>query len=80
MNIELPWAGKPDFINGAGIKWWLDKPTTKYAKNKLKNATVWIVQEPNGYITRLLLIEKDIVAEHQTLEGMACEIDILAIA
>lgn len=72
--------GKPQFINKDGVKWWFDKSTTDYAQSrKLKDATVWFVERPDGYMTRLLLINQNIIVEHQSLEGMGCHIDMLAI-
>lgn len=70
---------EPDFINSEGIKWWLDKNLTNYAR-KLKNTSVWIIEKPDKFRTRLLLIDNEIVYENQTLEGMACKIDAIAFS
>lgn len=72
---------KPDFVNDEGVKWWIDKHESHYARHKLgTDAAVWYVQETSGRRTRLLTENNEILHEDQALEGMACYIDILAIA
>ena len=72
--------GEPTFVNEKGVKWWLDKNLTPYAAQKLGKARVWIVQEKNGRMTRLLERDGQIVADSGGLEQMACLIDITSIA
>lgn len=68
-----------------GIKWWLDKETTQYAKRENHNGItldyqVFVVQKPNGYRTRIILNEKrEPIYEHQQLESVATKIDILKL-
>lgn len=76
---------EPDFINDTGIKWWLDKETTHYAKRENHNGTkldyqVFVVEKPDGYKTRIILDEKrQPIYEHQRLEDIAVKIDILKL-
>jgi hypothetical protein len=72
--------GEPLFVSENGVKWWVDKNLTQYAAQKLGKARVWIVEEKNGRMTRLLEREGQIVADAGGLEQMACFIDITAIA
>ena len=46
---------KPDFVNEQGVKWWLDKSLTMYAVDKGLQVQVFLVEEPNGYKTRLII-------------------------
>ena len=52
---------KPDSINEKGVKWWVDKDLTKYAREPnpqgttLERTTVFAVEEPNGHKTRLIV-------------------------
>lgn len=46
-------SDKPDFVNELGVKWWLDRSATSYArKPDLKGTTmdvlVYRVEHPNG--------------------------------
>lgn len=79
--IKQEW--EPDAINEAGVQWWKDKHLANYTEQKLgKKAEVFIVKmpPPEDYMTRLLCINGAPVKESQTLESMACTIDILAVA
>lgn len=71
----------PDFINELGVKWWLEKSLTQYAQHKgLSNTRVWLVEEPSGRRTRLLVEGDAILADDQSLEGMGIKIDALSFA
>ena len=71
----------PNFVNEDGVKWWLDKSSTQYARKadihgtSLPNIAVFIVERLDGYRTRVLVGDNAIIAEHQGLESMAVEID-----
>jgi len=72
---------EPDFVNPEGVKWWLDKDCTRYAKRENLNGTsldyqVFIVKKPNGYMTRVILNEKrEPIFESQQLESIGFAID-----
>ncbi len=76
---------KPDFVNPEGVKWWLDKSTTRYATKENLNGTkldyqVFIVQKPDGYLTRIILDEnREPIFESQQLETIGFEIDKLKL-
>jgi hypothetical protein len=80
------WTTKPAFVNAEQTKWWPDVSLTDYAIKPdihdvtLPHASVWYVEKPNGYQTRLLVIEGAIEFESTKLEDMAVHIDILKTA
>ncbi len=82
LHIELPWECKPDFINELGVKWWLDKETTQYARREDRNGIklrviCYVIEEVNGRRTRVLIDEeREIIEEDQTLEGIGSKIDV----
>jgi hypothetical protein len=77
--------GEPQYINNDGIKWWLDANLTEYCQRtdhnsvKLPRHRVWIVQHPDGEMTRLLTKASNIVHETPSLEAMAVHIDMLKV-
>jgi hypothetical protein len=81
-------TGTPTHINPeTGVKWWLDKSSTNYArtplpngKGALKEAVAWVVERPDGHRTRLLTVGQEILAENQGLEAFGAEIDMLKVA
>ncbi|RJQ30314.1 hypothetical protein C4565_00585 [Candidatus Parcubacteria bacterium] len=76
--LDIPWEKTPDHVNDKGVKWWVDKDTTRYAREKLgDNVVVWYTEEPNGRRTRLLTVGDEIEFETQQLEGMLFHIDML---
>lgn len=81
--FDLPWDKPPEFVNENGFKWWQDAETTGYAQKKNHNgkkldAVCCFVEEPNGRRTRILVSKNgDVLEENQSLEGMACKIDVL---
>lgn len=76
MNL---WETKPDFVNERGVRWWLDRSTTDYARSRIKDAVVWLVQEPDGGMTRLLVVDGFIRYETQSIESMGTYIDLLKL-
>lgn len=76
----------PDHINEQGSKFWLDKSLTQYARDpgrlgvSLNAVTALIVTDPQGITTRLLMEGQDVLAEDQSLESIACRIDMLKLA
>lgn len=72
----------PDFINDKGIKWWLDKDLTKYARNKpnCEQMIAYVVKEPSGELNRLLVENEEIIYGTQVLEDLCVHIDIESFA
>ena len=78
-----PWDANllPDFVNDQGVKWWVDKELTRYARQKLGvDAAVWYVEETSGVRTRLLIDHGEILHNDTTYEGIAVHIDIVYLA
>lgn len=83
-QVEAPWNEDPDFINKAGVKWWVDVSTTLYAikedENGIKlDVVCYFVEKPNGYRTRILVNkrERTYLYENPSLEGISMYIDAL---
>ena len=75
---------EPDFINEIGVKWWRDEHTTSYAhKPDIHGttliATCFYVEEPSGRRSRVLISKDCILADDQSLEGIAIKIDVLKL-
>lgn len=70
----------PDFVNAAGVRWWLEPGLTRYATSKGLNneVRIWTVERPDGHKTRLLTEHHTVLAEDQTLEGIGLKIDLMA--
>jgi len=69
----------PTHINEKGVKWWLDKDSTVYAKSKkLRGVTAWLVEEPNGAKSRVLVKGKNILFSVTSLTELTTRVDILA--
>lgn len=82
--MKLLWTKKPDFINEEGTKWWIDQLTTDFAVKEDQFGTslssiCYCIETKDGYRTRVLVSKEtnEIIAEHQTLDGLGTEIDIL---
>ena len=75
---------EPDHVNDMGVKWWLEKGMTDYARKeningtKLPNITAFIV-EKEGIKTRLLMDGEDIIYGNGNLEAVAVQINILKL-
>ena len=77
--------GEPTWINpDTGHKWWKDKDLTEWCtredvhgKSPLVGARGWYVECPDGHKTYLITMGDAIVIESQSLESVACEIDML---
>lgn len=70
----------PDFVNETGVKWWRDSVTNSYAKFKgIENAQGFLIELPDGYKTRVLIVDDELVAEDQSIEGLGGKIDQLAL-
>ena len=72
---------EPLAINEKGVKFWLDKSMTEYARKPDSNGVVldvncYFIEELNGRRSRVLTKNGKIIEEDQTLEGMACKIDV----
>jgi hypothetical protein len=66
---------KPDFVNAAGVKWWVDPSLTDYCKNKGLFMRVFAVEDTHGKRTRVLVDQSGIIEEDTSFEGMACRVD-----
>lgn len=76
-----PFESDPDFVNERGVKWWIDKSMTSYARSPDEKGTeldavCFFVEETNGRRTRLLTLNGMIIEDEQNLEQMAMKIDI----
>ena len=78
---------KPDFINGIGIKWWLDKSCTEYAQQEdlihgisLPNVRVYDIEEANGNRTRVIIEDGQVIFESPGLEDIGVYIDKMKVA
>ena len=74
------WDSTPDTVNAEGTKFWKDHASTNYAKAQgLKDAVVWLTEAfADGYRTRLLLVDGQVVADEQSVESLGVKIDLLA--
>lgn len=76
----LPFDRQPDAVNEAGHKFWLDKSTTQYARDKgLADVQVLFVERSDGYQTRIIAQGGEAIYEDQSLEGIGVQLDIMAI-
>lgn len=76
---------EPLLVNDKGVKFWLDKDTTQYAKYKgLTDIVVFYLEEPNGRLTRLITEQKNGQSEElydsQSLEAIAAHIDFIKLS
>lgn len=79
--FELPFDKTPDFVNEKGVKWWIDRDTTRYAHSKLNDkVAVWYIEEPDGNQCRLITENDEILYDNTSLEAVLCYIDILCVA
>lgn len=70
----------PDFVNDAGVKWWHEVQLTRYAACKgLPDVRVWVIERPDGVHTRLVTEGDAVLTENQTLDGIGCAINMLAL-
>lgn len=85
MGLLDAFEGEPDFVNELGVKWWLDRTSTDYARRedpfgtRLPDAAVYAVEEPDGHRTQVLVIAGEAEYEAQSLEDMGVHIDMLKI-
>lgn len=86
IGYGSPFQNEPDFINEIGVKWWLDKATTKYAKSAdsigvTLDVVCFFIEETNGRRSRVLVSkDKGAIYENQNLEALLSKIDILKFA
>lgn len=67
---------KPDFINEDGVKWWHDKSTTHYARQKkVMDVQAWTVHHPERGWKRVLVQDQQVIWEGASLEDIGVEID-----
>ena len=67
---------EPDFINADGVKWWKRESFTRILIEGGVKAACYNVQFPNGKKQIVLLDEKGVFFETQSLEGIGSRIDI----
>lgn len=70
---------KPDAVNEKGIKFWLDRSLTDYAKRKgVTDIQVLLAMFPNGHTEWVIVRENCPIFASQVLETVACHIDAMA--
>lgn len=82
MSFEDYTADAPCFVNEAGVKWWVHKSLTDYAKSKLGVDTkvrAYVTEHPDGVRSIVLIDGMEIVDASQSMEAIACEIDVLRL-
>jgi len=76
---------KPDFVNDTGIKWWVDKACTQWAREKnindvaLPDVVVFLIEEPSSRRTRVIVENGEVVFDNQNLEAIGAHIDIMKL-
>jgi hypothetical protein len=81
MFGEDVWSTPPLSVNEIGVKFWLDKDNTRYARSKgLTDVVVFYVEDAKNIRTRLITEKGEPLWDDQSLEGILCHIDIMAIA
>jgi len=80
IMLESPDWGNPEHINDAGFKFWLDRSSTDYARNKgLDDYHVLFTEHPDGKRTRILVNgNNEPVCDDPSIEGIAVYIDLIA--
>uniref|UniRef100_A0A6M3JLL2 Uncharacterized protein n=1 Tax=viral metagenome TaxID=1070528 RepID=A0A6M3JLL2_9ZZZZ len=74
---------KPDFVNNEGVKWWVDKGTTQYARGKdsfgtqLLDVTCFKTELDNGYRSFVIVNGRGIVFTSQQIDTIGRHIDIM---
>ena len=78
-------SGEPDFVNELGVKWWLDRFLTEYARNPdfagrtLPDAAVYYVEEPGGHRCRVFVLDGEAEYESERLEDIGVHIDVMKL-
>ncbi len=76
--------GEPDYVNAAGIKWWLDKVLTQWAHKPLgkkkksplpKDTRVYLTEFPDGNKIYVVIMDGTPVYENKSMEGIAVWLD-----
>jgi hypothetical protein len=71
---------EPDAINELGVKYWVEKTSTQYAKSlKLENIIVFRVLFPDNKQAYLITQNQKPIHETQSFEGIGCFLDIMVI-
>ena len=79
MDIDI-FKTKPYFVNELGTKFWLDKSSIDYAKEKkLKEVKVYYLEDKKGYKTRAIVQNHKYVFESQKLEDIVVHLDIMSL-
>lgn len=75
--MSLLERGDPDFINGKGIKWWLDEISTRHAREEnirgttLPDISAWYVEFPDGDRQYVLVDKQEPIYETQSYSQLA---------
>ena len=81
FDLKLPWDTdqKPDYITPMGIKLWLDRDTTKYARVTGHPATtqIFFALEPDGTKVRVVVVAGKPVYANQSLEAVSIHLDLI---
>ncbi len=76
---------EPDFVNPEGVKWWLDKSSTQYARREnirgttLPTITVFMCEFPDKTRSYVILDGTQPVDAPTTLEAVGVKIDLLKL-
>jgi len=84
MNKITIFSKEPDFINEEGTKWWFDKSSTTYAQNPdlfgiTLDIVCYFVEDKQGFRTRVLIQNGEIIDESTSVEGIGVIIDTLKL-
>lgn len=78
-----PWIDNtvPDAVNEIGVKFWIDHDMQRYAKQKdINDVQCLFAEAVDGYRSRLVVRCGKIIEESQSLEAVACFLDVLTLA
>lgn len=71
----------PFHINEIGVKFWIDRGSTNYAKHKgLKGVVVFLTEHPDGFRTRLITQNQKPIYDSLKMEDIGVYIDMMKMA
>ena len=76
-------VGEPDFVGPTGIRWWLDKGLTKWAKAPLgsrksplpEDTRAYLTEFPDGEKNYVVIMDGKPVFDSKSMEGIAVWLD-----
>lgn len=78
-----PWGSDaipPEFTDELGVKYWRDKSMQEYAKKNGVKAQCLFAELPSGERQRVIVENGRVVFESQSMDAVACRIDVMAFA